>query len=108
MKDISHDLSRTGRAGYPRRVHRRNHEALSEMLGPDGGVLPERRRATQKSPTRGENGRTNWRVRHYDTGEIVAVEPNRDFEHTFDGGDDPFMAALEFAAAELRKVNGDG
>jgi hypothetical protein len=48
-----------------------------------------------------QRNRTNWRVSRED-GEVIAVEPNRDFEHVFEGGADPFMEALEFAAKQLR------
>lgn len=34
---------------------------------------------------------------------MIAVEPNREYEHTFDGYADNFQKALEFAAAELRR-----
>lgn len=44
---------------------------------------------------------TNWKVRSED-GDVVAIEPNRDFEHVFEGSD-PFMAALEYAAKQLRE-----
>jgi hypothetical protein len=38
-----------------------------------------------------------------DAGEVVAVEPNREYEHVFDGSDDDFERALAFAADQLRK-----
>ena len=47
---------------------------------------------------------TSWIVRrNYGSGDVVAIEPNREFEHVFEGGKDPYQEALEFAAAELRK-----
>lgn len=51
---------------------------------------------------RGSRERTNWRV-STQGGDVVAVEPNRDFEHVFEGGKDPFMEALEYAAKQLRE-----
>lgn len=50
---------------------------------------------------RGPQQRTNWKVR-VERGEVLAIEPNREFEHTFEGGSDPFMEALEYAAKQLR------
>lgn len=46
--------------------------------------------------------KVNWRVGTQD-GEVVAVEPNRDFEQVFDGGPDPFWDAVEFAAKKIRE-----
>lgn len=46
---------------------------------------------------------TNWRVHRTKDGDIVAVEPNREFESVFDGGKDPFMEALEYAAKKIRE-----
>lgn len=46
--------------------------------------------------------KVNWRV-GTDGGDVVAVEPNRDYEHVFDGQEDPFMAALEYAAKQIRE-----
>lgn len=45
--------------------------------------------------------KVNWRV-GTQAGEVVAIEPNRDFEHVFEG-DDPFMAAIEYAAKQIRE-----
>ena len=48
---------------------------------------------------------TNWIVRRNPTGEVVAVEPNRDFEEVFEGGDDPYWDAIEYAATQLRRTH---
>lgn len=45
----------------------------------------------------------NWRVRS-ERGEVVAIEPDREHEHVFEGAD-PFMDALEYAAKQLREGN---
>jgi len=37
-----------------------------------------------------------------EAGEVLAVEPNREYEHVFEG-DDPYTAALMYAAKQLRK-----
>ena len=46
--------------------------------------------------------RGNWKVRRSQLGEVVAIEPNNEFEHVFTDGVDPFDAALQYAAAQLR------
>lgn len=61
----------------------------------------DRRRGARPHFVRKVRVRTNWKVRS-ERGEVVAIEPNRDFEHVFEG-DDPFMAALEYAAKQLRE-----
>lgn len=61
-----------------------------------------RARSRPKTPTWQPHGCTNWMVRR-DGGDVVAVEPDREHEHVFEGGLDDFGAALNFAAAELRK-----
>ena len=66
-----------------------------------GSGSGDRRRVARPHFVRKVRVRTNWRVRS-ERGEVVAIEPNRDFEHVFDG-DDPFMAALEYAAKKLRE-----
>lgn len=59
-------------------------------------------RRPAKASTRQPDGYTNWLVR-LEAGEVVAIEPNREYEHCFTGGADPFWEAVLFAAAELRK-----
>lgn len=49
-----------------------------------------------------ERDRVNWRVKTED-GEVLAIEPDREHEHVFEGGADPLMAAIEFAAKRLRE-----
>lgn len=56
--------------------------------------------APKKTSAWKSDGGPNWLVRRED-GEVIAVEPERVFEHVFTG-DDPFSEALEFAAAQLR------
>jgi hypothetical protein len=43
----------------------------------------------------------NWRVTRIE-GEVVALEPGREFEQVFDLGSDPFWDAVQFAARCLR------
>lgn len=110
MKDLSGDLSRGGRPGHDARVHRRHRQRLRELRIEDGRDLREPRdRKAPKGKLPGTREIINWRVVR--SGNIVlAIEPNREYENTFTGGADPFMAALEYAAAELRRemdgVNG--
>jgi hypothetical protein len=33
----------------------------------------------------------------------LAIEPNREYEHVFEGGSDPYWDAVEYAAKELRE-----
>lgn len=47
----------------------------------------------------------NWRVIAARDG-IVAVEPDREHEHVFEGGDDPFWTAVEYVAKRLREGEG--
>lgn len=56
------------------------------------------------APTRKPREKVNWRVLCHGK-EVVAVEPNREFEHVFEGGPDPFWAAVEYAAKQLREEN---
>lgn len=104
MKDVSGDLRRFRGRGLASRVRRGNQERLSEVSGEAGrdvrGRAPSRA-ATPKA-ARQPDGCTNWRVVRYRGGDIVAIEPNREFEHTFEGGVDPFQEALEYAAKQLR------
>jgi hypothetical protein len=110
IKDRSGDLRRLrGGRRLPARVRRVNHEALLDVwCHTDGAVhRPGDRQRAQARASR-EVAHTNWRViRYRGSGEVVAIEPNRDYEHIFDGGVDPFWDAVEFAAAELRKGVGN-
>lgn len=103
MKDLSEPLRRVGGwTRYSRRVRDGYRAHLSDVWSWDQGAVrkpPDREGAghTVRKPRE----RTNWKVMT-DQGEVVAVEPNREFEHVFDGPD-PFMAALEYAAKQLRE-----
>lgn len=88
MKDHSVELRRLGR-GYARRVTAANR-----------AVLRERPTVTRAEKQRDKR---NWRV-ETSSGEVVAVEPERTHEHVFQGGDDPFWQAVEFAAKQLREA----
>jgi len=48
----------------------------------------------------------NWRVRRQG-GEVVAIEPGRDYETPFDGPT-AFWDAVEYAARELKRNRGEG
>lgn len=100
MKDHG-DLRKSGRPGYTRRVLASNRARLSSLWGEDGAVVrqPDHRVGKKNTLCRPH---TNWIVRR-DGDTVIAVEPSREHENVFDGGDDPFMVALEFAAAQLRK-----
>lgn len=104
MRDLNSDLRRYRGAsgGYTRRVRQGYLQGLSDVWSWNMGAVhqPDNRKGSGRS-VRQPNKRVNWRV-HSERGEVVAVEPNRDFEHVFDG-DDPFQAALEFAAKQLRE-----
>lgn len=48
--------------------------------------------------------KVNWRIGAGEKGgEVVAIEPNREFEHAFEGGSDPLMDAIEYAAKQIRE-----
>jgi hypothetical protein len=91
MKDSSRELRKLGR-GYNGRVHRANKQAAAQQ-------------EVNGSHFTAKNGRrhTNWIVRRLSAREVVAIEPNRDYEEVFEGGSDPFEEALEYAAAQIRK-----
>lgn len=104
MKDLnSGDLRRFGGASrYSRRIRSGYRASLSDVWSWDGGAVREpRNRKGKGSTVRSPQQRTNWRVKT-ERGEVLAIEPNREFEHTFEGGSDPFMEALEYAAKQLR------
>jgi hypothetical protein len=94
MKDRNSDFRRSGRNSrtYARRIrsgYRRQLAEVGDQIRPPVTRTKERQKV-------------NWRVRS-ERGEVVAIEPNRDYEHVFEGGDDDFMAALEYAAKQLRE-----
>jgi hypothetical protein len=60
----------------------------------DGGSVSGRRVPKERV-------KSNWRVRS-EAGEVLAIEPDREHEHVFEGSD-PFMDALEYAAKQLRE-----
>ena len=97
MKDRSHNLRRSGR-GYSRRVLASNRAQLydgdGEMSRDNGHRHPLRK------------PHTNWIV-HYDGERAIVVGPSQLWGKVFSSGDDPFQAAIEYAAAELRKEQGD-
>lgn len=107
MKDQSHDLRRVGRNGRDRRVLAGNRALLSELPGDNGGVVHQSpHRKDPKGTVQRSRTHANWRVKR-EGSKVIAIEPNRDFENVFEGGDDPFQAALEYAAAELKKGMAD-
>lgn len=96
------DLSRSRRGpDDPARVLGRNHKRLQGVPREDGRMVCGRRRKVSKTTAWQSDGVINWRVRRED-GEVLAIEPNREYEHVFDG-DDPYTDALEFAAEQLRR-----
>lgn len=98
-------LRTTGRVGPARDIRGRDQERLHSVSRNGGGTVLGKR--TPPSPsTRLPNGDPNWLVRR-ERGDILAVEPNGDYEHVFTGGPDPFGEALKFAAARLRKEHGE-
>lgn len=105
MKDRSFELRRLGRGagGYSRRVRSGYLSRLSDVWSQDQGAVHQSAEREGKGRTvRQAHQRTNWRVGIHD-GEVVAIEPSRDFEHVFNGGGDPFQEALEYAAKQLRE-----
>lgn len=46
----------------------------------------------------------NWRV-VIEHGQVLAIEPGKDFEHVFEGGVDPYGQALEFAASKIKEAS---
>lgn len=94
MRDYSVELRRFG-GEHDRRVHAGNVAALREP-----GVRRGYRAAGKVS--RPASARVNWRVCMED-GHVLAIEPNRQFEHVFEGGSDDYWAAVEYAAKQLRE-----
>jgi hypothetical protein len=107
VKDMSRDLRRTGRGRLASRVRNSNRQRLSELLGEDGRPLYGRGRDDQtKAAHQKAREHTNWRVRT-EFGEVIAIEPNREYEHVFTDNADDFMTALEYAAKQLREGSAD-
>lgn len=66
------------------------------------------RRDGAKASSHPKGDPINWRVLRYrGDGDVVAIEPNRDYEHVFEGGRDPYWEAVQYAAKRLRE-NDDG
>lgn len=103
MKDNSHDLRRVGKPGMARRIHAGNQLRLSELFGGDGEQMHQpAHRPPEKDAVHKPHTTHNWRVISRGK-QAIAIEPNKEFENIFEGGDDPLLAALEYAAAELKK-----
>lgn len=97
------EARRARRNGGASGVRRGHQQGLHGVPSQDGRVLHRREDGRpKKTSTRQPDGRTNWLVR-LEEGEVVAIEPNREYEHTFTGGSDPFWDAVKFAASCLRK-----
>lgn len=79
------------------RVRKATLERMSDEWSLNGG-------ATRPAPAkRGERAtKTNWRIQRYGPREVVAIEPDREYETPF-YGEGAFWAAVEHAAAELKK-----
>lgn len=61
-------------------------------------------REGKSRPVRKPREKVNWRIGAGEKGgEVVAIEPNREFEHAFEGGSDPLMDAIEYAAKQIRE-----
>ncbi|URC18181.1 hypothetical protein SEA_ZENTENO07_80 [Mycobacterium phage Zenteno07] len=63
---------------------------------------PKHRRIEQMGDYQRARVEKNWRIVRTEDGELLALEPGRDYEQTFEGGPDPFWDAVEYAAACLR------
>ncbi len=104
-KDISVELRRVGR-GRDRRVRSGNLQSLRELRGTDRAeVRQSHHRQGKENPVRRArtaSARVNWKVQ-IQAGQVVAIEPNREFEHVFEGGSDDYWAAVEYAAKQLRE-----
>lgn len=115
MKAVRGDLRRSGRGfrTYARRVRRSHLDRLQELWGSDGGAVrqPHHRQAAptpvRKPPPLKQRQAKNWNVR-VERGEVLALEPGQEHEHVFEGGKDPFLAALEYAAKKIREGQCDG
>ena len=103
MRDNSHPLRRVGRpASYAQRVRHGNQQALSEMWSTTLGAVYAPKRGGETTSMRRKVS-LNWRVT-VERGQVLAIEPDKDFEHVFEGGGDPFWAAVEFAAAQIKEA----
>ena len=92
-KDLNRELRRVGRPARDRRVR----SGYLRQLAEEGDRL-----VRKSPPSRKPREKLNWRVLCHH-GEVVAVEPDREFEHVFEGGADPFWQAVEYAAKQLRE-----
>lgn len=102
MRDNSHPLRRVGRpATYAARVRRGNSQALSEMYGRTLGAVYTPKWTGETASMRGKIS-LNWRV-VVEHGQVLAIEPGKDFEHVFEGGVDPYWTAVEFAASRIKE-----
>lgn len=105
MKDLnSGDLRRLGRGagGYSRRIRSGYLQRLSDVWSEtDGQVREPAHRKGKAGAVRKTRTKRNWRVTT-ERGEVLAIEPNREFENVF-SGPDPLMEALEYAAKKIRE-----
>lgn len=69
----------------------------------DGRPVRRREGKPQAVPVRAALSRKNWLIERCSPQRVLAVEPGREFETPFDGPD-AYQAAIDFAAAELRKA----
>ena len=105
MKDYG-DIRRVGRGRRDSRVLRSHRQQLQELWSVDGGAMHKPHdRKTPSSALRQTRLNTNWRVKQLSPSLVLALEPGRDYENIFEGGDDPFWEAVTFAAAEIRKAS---
>lgn len=99
MRDQGKSLRRVGggRRRYSARVQRSNQAALSDVFSETDGAVYTQGRQHKTDAVRGS---LHWRITKNRIGQIIAVGPrgSRGFS-----GDDPLMAAIEYAAEQLRK-----
>lgn len=62
---------------------------------------PKRRGETASMPRKVS---LNWRV-VVEHGQVLAIEPGKDFEHVFEGGIDDYWTAVEFAASQIKEAS---
>lgn len=105
MKDYG-DIRRVGRGRRNCRVLRSHRDRLQELWSVDGGAMREpANKKTQTLALRQARLDTNWRVKLISPTRVLALEPGREYENIFEGGDDPFWEAVMFAASEIRKAS---
>lgn len=103
MKDCG-DIRRVGRGQRDARVLRSHHSRLQERWIEDGGaMLTTADRKAIAAAARQARVENNWRVKQLSPTLVLALEPGREYENLFEGGDDPYWEAVTHAAAELRK-----